>query len=66
MRDDALEPLGHVIDAGAVLVESLALALPEYPRAPGADLAAHLETPAEDDAARRPFAGLAEMLAKKG
>lgn len=64
MTDDEVEPLGQVIDAGAVMVEALALALPPYPRAPGA----HLEPAPSDDAGddtRRPFAGLADMLHRK-
>ena len=36
--DDSLEPLGTEIDPGAVMVEALALALPDYPRASGAEL----------------------------
>ena len=35
MPDDTLEPLGQFIDLGAVMIEELALALPEYPRAEG-------------------------------
>ena len=61
-----IEPLGQVIDAGAVLVESLALALPLYPRAPGAALD-QAGSDAGDDAGdgdtRRPFAGLAALMA---
>ncbi|HHX88359.1 MAG TPA: DUF177 domain-containing protein, partial [Paracoccus sp.] len=37
-EDDTLEPLGPVIDPGAVMVEALAIALPDYPRAPDAEL----------------------------
>ncbi|MCC5988012.1 MAG: DUF177 domain-containing protein [Pararhodobacter sp.] len=37
-EDDSIEPLGAVIDPGAVMAEALALALPDYPRAPGAGL----------------------------
>ncbi len=44
-EDDTLEPLGEVIDPGAVMVESLALALPDYPRAPGAELGAQAFPP---------------------
>jgi len=36
--DDSIEPLGAVIDPGAVMAEALALALPLYPRKHGADL----------------------------
>lgn len=37
-EDDTLEQLGPVIDPGVVMTEALALALPDYPRAPGATL----------------------------
>lgn len=37
-EDDSLEPLGPIIDPGAVMAEALALALPDYPRAPNASL----------------------------
>jgi len=36
--DDTLEKLGPEIDPGAVMIEALAIALPDYPRAPGATL----------------------------
>ena len=36
--DTDLEPLGPVIDLGLIASEELALAVPEYPRAPGAAL----------------------------
>ena len=36
--DDTTEALGEVIDAGHVAVEALSLALPPFPRAPGAVL----------------------------
>lgn len=71
MPDDEIEPLGQVIDPGAVLLEELSLALPLYPRAPGAELPDAAIAP--DDAAeditgdtRRPFAGLAGLLRKNG
>ncbi len=59
------EPLGSEIDLGAVMVEALALALPPWPRAEGADLGTAVftepgETPMTDDDAR-PFAGLAAL-----
>lgn len=70
MPDDEIEPLGPIIDPGEVLVEELSLALPLYPRAPGAALP---DDPGADDAAegeagdtRRPFAGLAALLRKDG
>ena len=46
-----------------MLVEALSLALPLYPRAPGAALP---DAGSEDEAeAHRPFADLATMLARK-
>lgn len=67
-EDDTIEALGERIDAGAVMLEALALALPAYPRAEGAEIgtARFAEPGAEplDDAALRPFANLADMLKK--
>ncbi|WP_299362554.1 DUF177 domain-containing protein [uncultured Paracoccus sp.] len=67
MPDPDIEPLDQTIDVGAVMVEALALALPEYPRAPGADLDAVTGDQGGDEAddTRRPFAGLADLLARK-
>lgn len=64
-EDDETEPLGPVIDLGAVLVESLSLALPDFPRADGAELGETVLTepgkaPMRDEDAR-PFAGLAGL-----
>lgn len=61
MPDEALEPLGQFIDLSAVMIEELALALPEYPRAEGADLSL---PPVEDTQpdTRRPFEGLDKLL----
>lgn len=61
-EDDTTEPLGNTIDLGAVMAEALALALPAYPRAPGAELgdarfAAPGATPLTD-AEEKPFSGL--------
>ena len=69
-EDDSAEPLGEIIDAGAILVEALALALPAYPRAEGAELgslsaAAPGAAPLDDETVR-PFAGLAELMKKAG
>lgn len=68
-EDDTTEPLGDTIDAGAVLVEALSLALPLYPRAEGAafDGAIVAETGADPltDEKLRPFAGLADLLKGK-
>ncbi len=67
-EDDALEPLPEVFDPMAVLEEALALALPPWPRAPGAAPARTSATPPGadelDDAAVRPFAGLAALRDK--
>lgn len=52
MPDDTLEPLGQFIDLAAVMIEELALALPEYPRAEGANLGAAPPDPAPTPAAR--------------
>ena len=68
--DDTSDPLTDSIDVAAVAIEALALALPLYPRAPGADLgeavfAAPGAAPLRD-ADLRPFAGLASLVAKTG
>ena len=61
MPDETVEPLGQFIDLHAAMVEALALALPEYPRAEGAGLPDAHEEDAPADT-RRPFAGLDKML----
>lgn len=67
-EDDTLEPLGPVIDPGAVMVEALAITLPDYPRAPGATLGEAAFTPpgAEplDEVRPNPFAALAALKGK--
>jgi uncharacterized metal-binding protein YceD (DUF177 family) len=63
MPDDTLEPLGQFIDLAAVMIEELALALPEYPRAEGAALDSALDEPAPDT--RRPLAGLDKLLRQR-
>ncbi|TRW96692.1 DUF177 domain-containing protein [Paracoccus sp. M683] len=68
MPDDEIEPLGQFIDAGAVMVEALALALPLYPRAEGAELPEEAEDqPSADDEGDRqkPFANLGALLSKR-
>ncbi len=62
--EDDIEPLGQYIDAAAVMAEALALALPLYPRADGAELAAPEVADEPEDNTRRPFAGLADLLKK--
>jgi Large ribosomal RNA subunit accumulation protein YceD len=68
--DDDAEPLPDVIDVAVVGLEGLSLALPPYPRAPGAELGqmVHAEpgTAALTDEAIRPFAGLAALKDKLG
>lgn len=64
-EDDTREPLPDEVDLDAVMAEALALALPDYPRAPGAELgqavfAAPGVEPLRDDALK-PFAGLAAL-----
>jgi len=64
-EDDTIEPLGPVIDPATVMIEALALNLPLYPRAAGADLGEAVfagpgVVPMRDEDAR-PFAGLAGL-----
>ena len=64
-EDVDTEALGAEIDLGAMMSEALALALPAWPRAEGADLDGAVFTepgraPMTDDDAR-PFAGLASL-----
>lgn len=64
--EDDSEPLPEVIDAASVVIEALALALPPYPRAPGAELgeAVFAEPGAAPlrDADLRPFAALGRLI----
>jgi hypothetical protein len=65
--DDEIEPLAARIDLGLVATEALALALPAYPRKPGATLAtppAAGDEPDEDVV--KPFAALAALRDKLG
>ncbi len=68
-EDDTLEPLPEVIDAAAVAIEALALALPLYPRAPGVDLGEVVAAPPGEaplrEADLKPFAGLAKLMEGK-
>lgn len=68
-EDDSTEPLPEVIDAVSVVIEALALALPLYPRAPGAALgeAVYAEPGAAPlrEADLKPFAALAGMMKPK-
>ena len=66
--DDTLEALPEVIDAAAVAIEALALALPLYPRAPGVELGEAVFTAPGQEPLRqddlKPFAGLAALVKK--
>ena len=66
--DDAIEPLPEVIDAWFLAIEALALLVPLYPRAPGAELGEVAVTEpgvvALRDQDLKPFAGLAALKAK--
>ncbi|MCV6584083.1 MAG: DUF177 domain-containing protein [Marinibacterium sp.] len=64
-EDDRIEPLPETLDLDALLIEALALNLPQYPRADGASLGEAVftepgETPMRDEDAR-PFAGLSAL-----
>jgi uncharacterized metal-binding protein YceD (DUF177 family) len=63
--DDSLEPMPDEIDLAEVAAEALALALPLYPRAPGAELGETVHAAPGvaplTDAALKPFAGLAGL-----
>ncbi len=68
MEDDAPEALPVALDLGEVLEEELTLAIPAFPRAPGAeDLDLNVAPPGADpltDDSVKPFAGLAALRAK--
>lgn len=69
-EDDNVEPLPEVIDVGVVATEALALALPLYPRAEGAELgeavfAAPGQAPLRDGDLK-PFASLAALKDRLG
>jgi uncharacterized metal-binding protein YceD (DUF177 family) len=67
-EDDSTEPMPEVIDLAEVAAEALALALPLYPRAPGAELGTVVLAPEGvaplTDADLKPFAGLAALARK--
>ena len=66
-EDDSEEPLPEKIDLNMVLAEELALALPPFPRAPGAELGESVFAPPGAEPLRdeeiKPFAGLADLYA---
>lgn len=59
--EDEVEPLGPSIDLGLVAIEVLALALPDYPRKPGAAIPAEFQAQADDVDRPNPFAALAAL-----
>lgn len=69
-EDDSTDPLPDVIDAGHVAIEALLLALPLYPRAPGAELGEAVFTAPGTEPLReadlKPFAGLAALKQQLG
>ncbi|MFU8864516.1 MAG: YceD family protein [Rhodobacterales bacterium] len=69
-EDDTAEPLGSTIDPYAVMIEALALALPLWPRADGAEIGEVTVTEPGRTAltkeAMKPFAGLAGLRDKLG
>lgn len=69
-EDDSAEPLPEVIDLIDVATEALALSLPLYPRAPGAELPVTSFAPPGAEPIRdedlKPFAGLAALRNKLG
>lgn len=67
-EDDSIEPLPVTLDLAGVMAEALALALPAYPRADGAEsgdtqVAAPGVAPLTDEDVK-PFAGLASLRDK--
>jgi hypothetical protein len=62
-EDDEIEPLGERIDLGLVAIEALALALPAYPRKPGASFGPAFAGAAGEDQPK-PFAALAALRGK--
>ena len=67
--EDDVEPLPQALDLAEVMVEALALALPPYPRAAGVELGELVVTePGSEpmtEEARKPFAGLKDVLKPK-
>lgn len=69
-EDDTVEALPATLDLAEVMAEALALRLPDYPRADGVEPADMIAAPPGqqplDDEAVKPFAGLADLLDKRG
>lgn len=67
MGDDSVEPLGQWIDIGEIALETLSLALPTHPLAPGAEMPDEAQPDGEaDEGTRKPFAGLADLMKGNG
>lgn len=69
-EDDTAEPLPGTLDLAEVMIEALALALPPFPRAEGAppldlEAAPPGSAPIGQEAARRPFAALRDVLGRR-
>ncbi len=67
-EDESNEQLGDIIDPGEVMIESLILALPQFPRTADAEIQENTftepgKTPM-DDAEARPFSGLSALRDK--
>lgn len=65
-EDETAEPLPRVLDLAEVMAEALALAMPLYPRAPGAALGPEAGEPDAAEETNRPFAGLKSLLGGSG
>lgn len=69
-EDTSVEPLGQWIDPAVVMIEALALAVPDYPRKGDAELGQLVYTKpgqvAMTDEDARPFAGLAGLKDQLG
>ena len=67
-EDDTVEPRPEVIDIAEIAAEALTLALPLYPRAPGAELGSVVHAPEGvaplADSDLKPFAGLAALAGR--
>jgi uncharacterized metal-binding protein YceD (DUF177 family) len=67
-EDENVEPLGAWIDPAVVMIEALALAVPDYPRKGDVELGSAVFTKPGDapmtDEDARPFAGLADFKQK--
>ena len=64
--EDDIEPLSSpILDAGEIVVEELALAVPAFPRSEDADQFLEEHNPSADDGKRLPFAKLSKLVSIK-